>query len=88
MHNEILNVCRVCGYRPEVPPWGLDGETPSWEICPSCGVEFGYEDVSAESVRRYRAKWRASGNHWTDAAVPADGMTVEDRLQRVPEEYR
>lgn len=35
--------CRVCGLYLGYQPWGEDGKTPSYEICPCCGVEFGYE---------------------------------------------
>ena len=36
--------CRICGYRLGFEPWGDDGKTPTYEICPCCGVEFGNED--------------------------------------------
>jgi hypothetical protein len=38
MTHEIF--CRVCGYEPADPPWGQDGAIPSFELCPSCGVEW------------------------------------------------
>lgn len=62
--------CRVCGYEPEEPPWGEDGCTPSFEICPSCGVEWGYQDATDAGVRRYRAAWLANGGNWADQSVP------------------
>ena len=33
--------CRICGYRLGFEPWGDDEKTPTYEICPCCGVEFG-----------------------------------------------
>jgi hypothetical protein len=62
--------------------------TPSYEICPSCGVEHGYEDATLVGVRRYREQWLAAGGRWVDHTVPEDGMSAQERLQRVPETYR
>ncbi len=81
-------VCRVCGYVNETPPWGEDGETPSFEICPCCGVEFGYEDATPQAVRAYRTKWLANGARWfTPELRPAD-WDLEAQMAKIPEEYR
>ncbi|MGB7430615.1 MAG: hypothetical protein WA933_22715 [Microcoleaceae cyanobacterium] len=48
MHNK--NSCRVCGYDMKYPIWGEDGNTPSFDICPCCGTEFGYEDCTPQSI--------------------------------------
>lgn len=54
----MLNTCRICGYLDEnLMPWGEDEKTPSFEICPCCNVEFGYEDSNNKSIFRYREKW-------------------------------
>jgi hypothetical protein len=37
-------------------PWGDDGQTPSYEICPNCNAEFGYEDASENGIANYRIK--------------------------------
>jgi len=61
MHNKLLHTCRICGYfDKDLMPWGEDGDIPSFEICPCCGVEFGYEDVQIDSIVRYRKKWMNS----------------------------
>jgi rubredoxin len=60
-------LCPVCGY-PELsePPW--NNESPSDEICPSCGTQFGYDDVVGGDAgkrealyRRRREAWRVAG---------------------------
>ncbi len=56
MPNDQLT-CHVCGLVQDEPPWGGDGRTPTFDICDCCGVEFGYEDSTLESVRRYRKAW-------------------------------
>lgn len=83
MLSDAKNYCRVCGYEPTDAPWGPDGTDPSWEICPCCGVEFGYEDATASGVVRFREQWLGAGAPWSDAATSRDGLGVEGRLARV-----
>lgn len=59
----MLFTCSVCGYP------GLDEQPydslgcPSYNICPSCGTEFGYDDSSnAHAV--LRADWINAGMIW------------------------
>ena len=47
-------ICRVCGYKLNFKIWGDDGHTPSYEMCPCCGVEFGNEDYTISSIHKYR----------------------------------
>lgn len=54
-----LTCCRVCGFDCDpFYPWGLDGKTPSYSICPKCGVEFGYEDSSEKGIQNYKEKMK------------------------------
>ena len=76
-------LCGVCGYRATEPPWGADGRSPSFAFCPSCGVEWGYQDATPTGVERFRRAWLASGAPWRDPSVPPDGLTAQVRLQRV-----
>lgn len=75
--------CLVCGYLPSDPPWRLSGRSPSFEVCPCCGVEWGYEDSSPASVVCYRGRWLADGAAWQDKRTPNDGLDVEARLTRI-----
>jgi hypothetical protein len=84
----IAAFCRVCGYESDSPSWGEDGRTPSFEICPCCGVEWGYEDSLREGVLAHREAWFADGAKWTHEDVLHDGLTIEERLARVPPEFR
>lgn len=70
--------CRVCGYLPPSPPWGESGKEPSFEICPCCGVEWGYEDALDAGVVRFRSCWLAQGlNKWLRESPDA---SYHDRL--------
>jgi hypothetical protein len=79
--------CRVCGMEQEDYPWGLNGRTPSFEICACCGVEFGYGDCTQISVARWRENWIEKGASWHDPTDMPTGWSLEDQLRRVPEEF-
>jgi hypothetical protein len=53
--------CPVCAY-PDLsePPWTDEG-IGSQEICPRCGIQFGYDDAAggdAAKRERIHAEWR------------------------------
>ncbi len=75
--------CRVCGYRSDEAPWGDDGRSPSFDLCPCCGVEWGYQDLVATAAEQFQARWLAEGAPWRDRKVPADGLATEERLRRI-----
>jgi hypothetical protein len=50
------NTCPVCGYQMEAPP-------KNYRICPSCGTEFGVNDVNA-SIAELREAWMKTGPQW------------------------
>ncbi len=76
-------LCRVCGFEAEDEPWGPDGTIPTFDYCPCCGVEWGYQDSSEAGIAMYRAKWIGQGARWSDSKVEGDGMTTEARLARL-----
>jgi predicted RNA-binding Zn-ribbon protein involved in translation (DUF1610 family) len=65
--------CPVCGY-PGLPdePWrvGVEYDSPSEDICPSCGTQFGYDDIADDRAERLanhrelRRKWIEAGRPW------------------------
>ena len=48
--------CPVCGFEMGEPP-------ADYNICPSCGTEFGVSDVNA-SIEQLRRAWIATGPVW------------------------
>lgn len=80
--------CPVCGFLgfPEAP-WSEDGRA-SLEICPSCGVQFGYTDLAAgDTAARalahdaWRARWIADGCPWRGAHPQPAGWDPAAQLQ-------
>jgi predicted RNA-binding Zn-ribbon protein involved in translation (DUF1610 family) len=68
MLNENTFLCPFCGFTGlEEPPYDEFG-CASFEICPSCGTEFGYHDAKT-SHRELRQRWLASGAHWHSATI-------------------
>jgi hypothetical protein len=74
--------CPVCGYP------GL-GEEPrpasgggSYEICPSCGFQFGVDDDDrGETFDDWRARWAAAGSPWRSASPPPPGWDAAAQLR-------
>jgi len=50
------HICPVCGY-------GMDDPPTDFNICPSCGTEFGNHDVNS-SLEQLRAAWIRNGLGW------------------------
>ena len=58
-----MNICPVCGFRMRYPP-------RDWHICPSCGTEFGYEDVG-RTYEQIRSAWFDGGCRWWSPVEPS-----------------
>jgi hypothetical protein len=60
--------CPVCGYHGLTePPHDAHG-CASFQICPSCGTEFGYDDA-AKSHAALRKAWLDGGARWTSRVI-------------------
>ena len=70
-------LCPVCGYGMEDPP-------KDYNICPSCGTEFGHHDVNA-SISDLRSAWLRTGPKWWSTATPApDNWRPFEQLANLP----
>ena len=49
-------LCPVCEHDLGFAPW--DGDLASFEICPFCGIHFGYNDARPELRESVYAEWR------------------------------
>ena len=73
--------CPVCGYpdlaEPHVDPTG----SPTYSICPCCGVHFGADDVD-KTHGELRKEWIAQGAPWWSANEHApQGWDANKQLQ-------
>jgi hypothetical protein len=82
---ETLYQCPVCGYPGLVLPVFeqlLHGPFPSFETCPSCGFEFGFDDgVKGRSYADHRDKWVAGGMLWWAARSEPPPRNWDPRAQ-------
>jgi hypothetical protein len=76
--------CRVCGLYNEDPPWGDDGNSPNYEFCPCCGIEFGNQDYTIESAKANRSKWINKGAIWDSPKEKPDDWNLEEQLKQIP----
>jgi hypothetical protein len=73
--------CHVCGYPDlDYAPWGEDGQSPSFDICPCCGVEFGYEDATDIAKKIFRENWISSGAEWFDPKIKPAYWNLKQQL--------
>jgi len=81
MHNSGDN-CPVCGYDALSEPAYDQHGCASFEICPSCGTEFGYDDAS-RAHSELRASWLADGAPWrSKTRPPPAGWSGELQLRQ------
>jgi len=59
----MKHTCPVCGYD------GLEYPPADYSICPSCGTEFGYHDLTFTPAQ-LRQRWIASGASWQASYLP------------------
>jgi hypothetical protein len=63
--SDSRNICPSCQSALGFKPW--DGDLASDEICPHCGIQFGYDDAAGGSPERqmiyrlWREAWIANG---------------------------
>lgn len=83
MTNDKKNICPVCGFQGlnEAP---YDEElNASYDICPCCGVEFGYDDFKIDNIvfEIARNKWLAKGAKWFKKDEKPKNWILEEQLK-------
>jgi hypothetical protein len=76
-------VCPVCGFGAlDEPPYD-DSGSPTYEICPCCGTEFGYGDAT-EAHATLRKAWIEKGTPWSSGSVgPPSGWDPQGQLHKL-----
>lgn len=81
------DVCRVCGFVDDDPPWGEDGKSPTFAYCSCCGVEFGYQDASLAGIRKFRDEWIRDGAPWSDPEFKPSNWDLDKQLSSIPADF-
>jgi hypothetical protein len=82
-----MNTCPVCGYPALREPPRAPSGGGSYEICPSCGFQFGVDDddkgITYEDARK---RWVTAGHRWQSRGMPAPGgWDAVKQLQKLVE---
>lgn len=70
------HLCPVCGFDGLYEPAWVEN-SPSEDICPCCGVQFGYDDMRPEAGERearhaeLRGRWMSEGCRWWSSSRQA-----------------
>jgi hypothetical protein len=81
--NTDAHLCRICGLFHEDAPWGEDCNSPTFDICDCCGVEFGYEDATIEAADRFREIWIKNGAHWFNEKGKPEDWNLLNQLAKI-----
>jgi len=74
------HTCPVCGFADlEEPHVDLMGE-PTYAICPSCGTQFGADDLTVTHAE-LRVAWITAGAQWwSEVKAPPEGWNGRAQL--------
>jgi hypothetical protein len=74
----------VCGF-PDLEEKPLGESTGgSYEICPSCGFQFGVsDDDRGISFEEWRKNWIAHGMPWNSVNHPSDNWDPRNQLRSI-----
>lgn len=84
---EYLYCCRVCGYRLPFYTWGRDNKSPTFELCPCCGVQFGVMDETPLLASQERQRWLSEGMPWFQKDQKPENWQPEEQLAQIPSEF-
>ena len=77
--------CRVCGYDNFDYPWGKDGKSPTYLICPCCGCQFGVNDITPQDIKKIREYWMKNEYKWNNLLNKPVDWSLENQLENIPE---
>ena len=78
----MAHVCPCCGYPVlQEPPRSASGGG-SYEICPSCGFQFGVsDDDNGYTYTSWREQWKKWGMPWSSKGIaPPNDWNPESQL--------
>ena len=82
MRSSETFTCPVCGFPGLSEPAHDAHGCGSFEICPCCGTEFGYDDAT-RSHAELRKAWLAAGAPWwSQTDRPAPRWNAAEQLRK------
>lgn len=86
LDNFVKHFCPICGFYLGFQAWNEDG-SPSEEICPCCGIQYGYSDAAGGDIEKRkqlyldkREEWIRGGYKWGSSNLPRKNWDGEKQL--------
>ena len=80
----MKHACPICGYSKlkEAPRSASGGG--SYEICPSCGFQFGVSDDDAGfTFAQWRSAWKKGGMKWASVTPAPKNWDAAAQLEKI-----
>jgi len=77
-------ICPVCGFGGlKEAPYDRQN-SPSYEICPCCGFEFGFdEEIGQDAFLAFRRRWIEQGALWFMPKLKPKNWDLKRQLQNL-----
>jgi len=80
----MKHICPVCGFPKLTETPRSSGGGGSYEICPSCGFQFGVsDDDGGFTYAQWRARWQNDGMRWAGAAPAPKNWDATAQLKNL-----
>ena len=84
-------ICPACGYELDFAPWIKDSAAD--ELCPCCGIQFGYDDFAGGNpdlrqaiYKKWREDWIRHGMTWASKGIkPPNDWNPNEQLRKLTE---
>jgi hypothetical protein len=83
--SDLNYMCPCCGFPGLREPPRSAGGGGSYEICPSCGFQFGVSDDDAGfTYESWRTRWESRGMPWSSSGIERPrGWNAQEQRSRV-----
>jgi hypothetical protein len=76
--------CPVCGFPNLTEPPRSRSGGGSYEICPSCGFQFGVsDDDEGHTYEQWRAQWQKNGMKWSGTRPAPKNWDPAEQLKKL-----
>lgn len=80
-------MCPVCGFNALAEPAFDEHNMPSYEVCPCCGFEFGFDSQNDPAeFKRYRDTWMDSGAIWFISTRKPKGWNKQKQFNNITQQ--
>jgi hypothetical protein len=77
-------MCPVCGYDGlQEPPYDEKTGDPSFNICPCCGCEYGYDDATDVAKEKFLKKWINGGAVWFNPDLKPPDWNLKSQIKGI-----